>query len=986
LPTISFDQPLYLLGLLILPLFWWVGRRSLVDLTPLRRQIALALRFLIVTCLVLALAGIHLVTKSGANAVLFVIDASYSVPRGDRQKGLEYVNQAVRNMRGQDKVGVLTVGGDARLVFEPAEKGKVVCDLTVPDGTQTNLARGITTALSYFPENAARRIVLVTDGNETTGSLLEAARSAAAEEVPIDVIPVGTAPSNEALLERMLTPPTAKRGEPFPLKVVATSIKGGTGTVKVYRNGKYVGEEKVTLKPGKNVVTLQQKVEEPGFFTYEAKLTTDAGEDTVEENNRAISFVKVQGKPRILLVRPPTAPDVVPDAFLPKALAAQNVQVDETVPANLPAQAASLLNYDALVLSDVPNEAMTPTQQKMVQAAVRDLGLGLVMIGGDRSFGAGGYYQTEIEEALPVDMDIRKMRRFPGVALALSIDYSGSMNARGMHTASTMSKLELAQEAAHRAVDAMNAQDQVGILAVDTQANIVVPLQPVTDKRAIHAGIGAIYGGAGTEMSAAVRASYDMLENADAKIKHAILITDGATGPFDYAPLIQKMKAKKITFTLVIVDEGQSAGGVDPLKRVAEKTGGRYYLVRDVADIPKIYTREVQMVSKPPILEEPFLPRIAAPSSPLITGIPWGSTPPLLGYDVVSPKATAEVQLVTHKGDPLLASWQYGLGKSVAFTSDAKARWGAQWVNWSGYGPFWAQLLRWTLKKAETGSYQSGVELVNGKGRITVDAVDENTGEYVNFLDARARVIGPDGDVQTVRLTQTGAGRYVGTFDANKTGSYVATVSHKGRDGKTRSSSVGLAVPYSPEYASLTPNTALLLRVAEISGGKSLTNGETVFQERRVRLLPVPLALPLLLIALLLFPLDVANRRLLMTWGQAEELARAGAGKARERLDGRRHARERVAASSVSRLRSRKAQLESEEQESLAASNVPPPAASPSSRPVVWGNGASPPAERPASAQPSRPASRPSTPAASGTDYRSRLLDAKKRAAKEEEE
>jgi hypothetical protein len=177
LPTISFDQPLYLLGLLLLPLFWWVGRRSLVDLTPLRRQIALALRFLIVTCLILALAGIHLVTRSGANAVLFVVDASYSVPRGDRQKGLEYVNQAVRNMRGQDRVGVLTVGGDARLVFEPAEKGKVVCDLTVPDGTQTNLARGITTALSYFPENAARRIVLVTDGNETTGSVLEAARA-----------------------------------------------------------------------------------------------------------------------------------------------------------------------------------------------------------------------------------------------------------------------------------------------------------------------------------------------------------------------------------------------------------------------------------------------------------------------------------------------------------------------------------------------------------------------------------------------------------------------------------------------------------------------------------------------------------------------------------------------------------------------------------------------------------------------------------------
>ena len=553
-----------------------------------------------------------MVQQSGANCTLFVLDASYSVPRRDRQKALDWVNEATRNMRGQDKIGVLTVGGDARLAFEPSERGRVTCDLTVADGSQTNLARGITTALSYFPENMARRIVLVSDGNETTGSALEAARSAVADDVPIDVIPVGTAPERESLLERMLTPPRVKRNEPFPLKIVATSVGGGTGTVQLYRNGQNVGAQKVTLTPGKNIISMEQKTDAPGFYTYEARLTMDGGAsaDTVEENNKAVSFVKVEGKPRLLLVRTPDnmGYPVVPESFLPQSMAAQNVIVDVVTPNQVPVQAASLLNYDGIVLSDVPAESLSAVQQKVIQEAVRDLGLGLTMIGGEHSFGAGGYFQTPIEEALPVDMDVRKMRRFPGVALAMAIDYSGSMNSAGRQTSTNMSKLELAREAADEAVDTLSPQDQVGVLAVDTQANVVVPLQYATDKKSIHAGIGAIYGGGGTEMSAAVDACYQMIAKADARIKHVILVTDGETGPFDYGPLINGFRDKKITFTLIIIDDGQGAAGIDPLKRIVTATGGRYYLVRDPAEIPKIYTREVQTISKPPLLEEPFWP------------------------------------------------------------------------------------------------------------------------------------------------------------------------------------------------------------------------------------------------------------------------------------------------------------------------------------------------------------------------------------------
>lgn len=991
MPGIAFEQPLFLLlTLLLIPLYWWIGsRRSAMDLAPARRRAAFALRLLVAVPLILALAGVHIVKKSGANCILFVIDASQSLSRRERQQALEYVNEAARNMRGQDKIGVVSVGADARLAFAPSERGKVVADVTVTDASQTNLARGITTALSYFPDDVARRIVLITDGNENAGSAIEAARSAAAEDIPIDVVPIGGQPEREALLERMLTPPSAKRGEPFPVKVIASSTDPGTGTVRLYRNGKYVGEQAVDLKPGKNVLTLTDKTDAPGFYSYEARLETGSGGDTITENNRALSFVRVRGQPRVLLVRPDDEGSI-PDTALPRALRAQNVTVDVVSPRNLPTQAAALLNYEGIILSDVPADALTEAQMSMVRAAVRDLGIGLTMIGGERGFGAGGYWQTPIEEALPVDMDIRKMRRLPGVALALSIDYSGSMNSAGHNTSGTQSKLDLAQEAAHRAVDALSPQDQVGVMAVDTKANVVVPMQYAQNKKAIHEGIGAIYGGGGTEMSAAIKASFVMLEKSEAKIKHAILVTDGATRPYDYSDIIRRMRQEKMTFTLVQIDEGQGAGGTDPLKKLATATGGRYYRVRDAAEIPKIYTREVQTVSRPPIVEEPFLPRIAEAGSPLLSGISIGDAPPLLGYDVVSAKPTAEVALTSHKGDTVLATWQYGLGKSVAFTSDAKARWGAQWLGWGGYGPFWAQAVRWSLKRPEQGSYQSGIEVSGGKGQITVDAVDEKTGAYVNFLDARARVIGPDGGVQTVRLTQTGSGRYVGSFDAAKTGAYVATVTQKGRDGKTRAAQVGVAVPYSPEFAALKPNVSLLTRVADLTGGSVLKDGSTVFGTRRVRRVPVPLALPLLLFALLLFPLDVANRRLNISPGQAGEMATAAQAKVRERMAERQEqARQRALAAnaSVGRLVDKKARMEAEESEEYGASPATPTSSSPApaiptpqrTTGVIWGAGAG------TSSSPMPSSTKKDEATSAAGDYRSRLMEAKRRAAREEE-
>ncbi len=948
-PVVAFDRPLFLVAAPVLAAFFWLmasGRWSSAAWAARQRKVALGLRFVIATSLVLALAGPRFLRPTTAVCTLFVVDVSDSIGKDERARTVQIVQEATRAMKRGDRVGVVTVGGEARLAFAPAERGAVSFSTVAPDGKRTNLAHGVALALASFPVGSVRRVVLVTDGNETVGAIEDAAQGARGEDVPIDVIALGKRPLREVVINRVLAPPSAKRGEPFTVQVVATTWgdKPAPGTLTLYRNDVPVGSQAVTLKPGKSAVNINAKTDAPGFYEYEARFTAAKGADTVAQNNRAVGFVKVEGRPRVLLVRS-DAPNAIPETFLPRALRAQSIDADLIAPRAFPVSASDLLRYDGVVISDVPADSFTLAQMKAVRAGVRDVGLGLTMLGGDNGFGAGGYFGTPVEDALPVSMDVRKLRRFPGVALALAIDYSGSMNMASQNGSTNQSKLELAHEAADRAVDTLSVQDQVGVIAVDTKATVVYPLQFVTNKKAAHEAIGAIEGGGGTDMSAGVRSAFAMLETAKARIKHVILVTDGETAPFDYVEAIKEYRAKKITFTLVVLDEGQSEGGIGPLKRIAAKTGGRFYSVRDASEIPKIYTREAEIISRPPLVEEPFLARVADSGNPLLTGVRLETAPPLLGYDAVTARPTADVALLTHHNDVLLATWQYGLGKSVAWTSDAKAHWGAQWVGWGGYAPFWAQAIRWSLKRTEPGGYQSAITIDGtGKGKIVVDAVDAKTGAFVNFLNAKARVIGPDGAPQSAPLTQTGAGRYEGAFDASLTGSYVAIVSQKAPDGKTKTATVGASVPYSPEFAALGPNLALLARVADATGGRVLTGGADVFNAPRAPIpFPIPLAPYLIGFALFLFPIDVAARRLAIFGepGEARELVRdtqdsvaLAAARARAQAKADREARERAAALASrgsETLAARKARLQAED-DGVSESDSSPPLAGTGSR------------------------------------------------------
>jgi uncharacterized membrane protein len=316
---------------------------------------------------------------------------------------------------------------------------------------------------------------------------------------------------------------------------------------------------------------------------------------------------------------------------------------------------------------------------------VRDMGGGLVAVGGPTSYGVGGYFDTPLEDTLPVDMAIRDEKRRPSLAIVFIIDHSGSMS----ETSGGVEKLELAKEAAARSVELLFPTDRVGVIAFDDTAAWVVPDR--SRIRWVVNSIGTIRSGGGTDIMAGLRAMAEDLPSDPANVKHVILLTDGGADPTGIPELVQRLYAEN-GITLSTVAVGRDAAPF--LEDLAELGGGRYHFTADASSVPSIFTEETTLASRAYIVEEPFFPTLAN-SSPILTGV--ASVPRLYGYVATSAKPLAQVILKSEKDDPILAAWQYGLGRSVAFTSDATGHWGRDWVAWQNFPAFWVQAVRYTL-------------------------------------------------------------------------------------------------------------------------------------------------------------------------------------------------------------------------------------------------------------------------------------------------
>lgn len=837
--SLAFDSPEYLWLLLVIPVIWRLSYQRLAALGRWRRIFALSLRSVVAASIILSLADVQLQRRSEGLTVVYVLDQSLSIPVEQRQAMLEYVNASIdqhRKDQEHDRFAVIVFGRDAEIEVPPIDYNAAAPARveSLVDREYTDLASAIQRAKAIFPHDAAKRITLVTDGNQNLGDAYREARAAAEAGVSIDVVPVLLDARTEVAVEKVDLPAGVRRGQPFEMRVVlsnddeASDGRPVEGKLTLIRKSgdreDPVSEVDVVLPPGKRVFSISETINEPDFYTYEARFTPDDPRaDAMTQNNRASAFTHVRGKGQVLLIENwETAGDF---DLLAERLRAADIAVEVRGSDRLFTSLAELQRYDAIILGNVSRSAgsdvenvvsFTDEQISMLIRNTRELGCGLIMIGGPDTYGAGGWTGTELEEAMPVDFQIKSGEVVPVGALVLM-----------MHAGEMPRSNYWQKRIAVESIKILGARDFAGLVQwnqtdqwlwapragglVRVGGNRKMMLSRV-DRMAI--GDMPAFDGA-MKMAAAAFAG---LPPGAAAVKHMIIISDGDPTP-PTAATINALKQQNVTVTTVGVDSHGMVGS-PTMQRIAQQTGGKYYRVKSGNALPKIYQREARRVARPLVFEPrpPVVPQIVT-NHEMLRGVE-DAIPPISGFVLTSVKENALVDVilrsplpVAEKNSTVLAAWTYGAGKSVALTTDAGTRWASSWSGWEGYDKLFTQMVRWAMRPTDNaGNLTVATDQREGKTEIVVTALDAND-EFLNNLAMSATVVAPDMSTRQLPLEQTAPGRYVGQFDSEEAGSYLVVVNPGGDMAPLRT---GVNVGYSPEYRDNETNLALLESLARL--------------------------------------------------------------------------------------------------------------------------------------------------------------------------
>jgi Ca-activated chloride channel homolog len=786
------------LALLVLEIF--IAYRQGVSLYPV------AARGAALAAICLALINPRLFqTVTGLDVVL-AVDLSRSAGQQGREKAREILETARGVTQGDARTGLLTFGRAPEWEFLPRAEISEVDFASRLDREETDIQAALQAALAQAGEERQQRLLLISDGNENRGEVARALPLLRAQDVQVWTLPIGLSRGrNEVYLSDLTLPRQVDSAEGFEIRGSIESLRAAAARVRLLRDGALHAERELELAPGTNSISFRDSLTTRGNHVYE--LLVEAADDTLAENNLLQGVVEVRGPPRVLLLSAQQESRQV----LSRVLQVQGYAVVEAAPERHPLALADLSAFDLLVLDNVPAMQLTHGKMENLEKYVRDLGGGLLVIGGSQSYGAGGYYRTPLERVLPVEMRPPARLEMPHVALLFVIDKSGSMGAGG----EGMTKLDLAKAAAIAAADIMNPTDQVGVLAFDSNWEWALPFQPVGKGEGIADRLSALHADGGTDLYKAMIEAERGMAALQAAIKHVIVLSDGLTDKADFHSLVGKMTRNGVTVSTVSVGSDADV----PLMADIAKTGkGRGYVALDPQTIPQIFTTETLLVSRDLLIEKPVTPTIVSATGPL-KGIPQ-ITCPLRGYVLTYPKPRAELWMRAEK-DPLLVSWRYGLGRVMAFTSDLSGRWGKEWVSWQGFPQWASQITRDTLRKILESRAHTEFH-ADGDGVKAVTDLVSRDGKYLNHLKLTANITAPNQDSQKRAFQQSAPGRYEVRFAPSRRGIHFLTVFAEGADGAepTPVATVPYIAPYPREYRELKPNISLLSRLAEETGGE----------------------------------------------------------------------------------------------------------------------------------------------------------------------
>jgi uncharacterized membrane protein len=840
--SFAFEYPWLLSLLIIIPLIWFVSFTSLASLGPGRRLAALLFRSIVMLLIIFAIAGIQWVWLSNKVSVIYVLDQSDSIDREKRDMMLKYAIDSVKAHRQgdrDDQAGLIVFGRESAIEFPPYDD-----DLPDVNGVEsylgrtdaTNLESALKLAQAAFPEDAAKRIVLITDGIETIGTAATVAQSMAQAGIGFDVVPIELSATSEILVEKVDLPSNIRQGQPFETRIVVNRFsqddKPVTGELRVLRTvgprEREVFKSTVTLDKDVNVFPITDTIDQPAGYTYRAEFVPDNPkvDDALQQNNRADAFTYVRGKGRVLLIEDWNSQGEF--TLLIEALRRNDIEVELMTSDQLFTSLAELQAFDCVILAGVPRSSgesadaisnFTDEQIDMLVSNTEQFGSGLLMLGSPNSFGAGGWANTALEKAMPVDFQI-KNKKIEAVG-ALAMILHASEIAQGNYWQKRIGQASL---------EVLGPMDFCGVLQYGTLGDSWLwggqtgMLRVGENRAAMISRMRAMTPGDMPDFQPSMQLALRSLVNTPASVKHMIIISDGDPTP-PASGILTQFASNQIKISTVAVGAHGPAGH-QTLQNIATVTGGNYYVATNPQALPKIFQREAMRVSRPLVYEPEggAVPQITYPHE-IVQGLPR-DLPNLQGFVLTQLKDSPLVEVPIRASKPseqenqtILATWTYGAGRTAVFTSDVGKRWAGDWASWNGFDQFFSQLVRFTMRPTiSDAKFSVATNVGNGAVEVVVNALNQQD-EFLNFLDMQAVAVGPDLKPLPLIMRQVAPGRYVGSFESDNAGSYLVNViPGPGMPPLT----TGASVPFSDEYRLRKTNFAALERFANLSpeGGK----------------------------------------------------------------------------------------------------------------------------------------------------------------------
>ncbi len=718
----------WVLALLLLPLGWmfFEWRRT-------RRTAALALKTLSFVAIILAIAEPRLTLPETKMAVAVLVDTSASVSPRDLARASQLA-AALEKSRGRNWIRVLPFARSVR-DLAPSEQGRdwQIKYTSGEDGRATDLEAAIQEAVTSLPSGLVPRLVLISDGNENAGSITRATWQAQHLAIPIDTIPLEGRLRPNLRLESVSLPTLAFTGEQFPVDLNVSSPEAVAGTVEISAEGKLLGSNRVALEQGSNQIRVHASLTAAGALNLSGLIRADNLGDI--RFDRAVTL----RRPKVLFIS--QDPEGT-ESHLIQSLAAAQFDVDRT---SDPLQ-GTLSDYQLVVFNNQDLESLAEQRKDEVEKFVKQGG-GLLVIAGERNiYNDAKKVEDALDRTLPAKL--APPRSPEGTSVVLIIDKSSSMEGK---------KIELARLAAIGVVQNLRPIDQVGVLIFDNSFQWAVPMRRAEDKSLIKRLISGIVPDGGTQIAPALAEAYRKVLPSRATFKHIVLLTDGISEEGDSLDLSKEALAQHVTISTVGL--GQDVNRAY-LEKVASLAGGKSYFLNEPAGLEQILLKDVMEHTGSTAVEKTLNP-IVAKNVEILDGVGIDSAPALKGYIRFIAKPTSDTILKIDQKDPLLVRWQYGLGRTVVFASDAKSRWAADWVAWKGFDKLWTNIFRDLLPHAEAGEAQA--ELDSAGGNLVVNYQLGKDVEEPKKLPG-IFVVGPNGFQHPVPITKLAAKSYRGTI------------------------------------------------------------------------------------------------------------------------------------------------------------------------------------------------------------------------------